>query len=1251
MQHHPKRTKESALFRSALSLAVASLGGYGANASAQTSACGAVGPGSYSSGFACAPAAGTDATLTPASGTSIVNATNPALRATANRANSSIFLSGIGIQNTPAAAVNGVLSQVSGTSAGAAALNVLSGTNNIAVGGSSLDAMAIINATAGSSTVTIAPGAILNLTNTVTGNEHDGIDVAATGGGAISLSHQGSGTISVAGGNGIWLKAVNAGSVSAVVGNGVIINVDDTNPVSGASNHAGVHARALGTGSVSIDNAAAISAVGGNAFGIFSESASGNTVVRNTGSIQTNGLNGFGIRGSINGGDISILNSASISTKGPGAHGIYASSNTGAAGSISIVNNGAINVGDPGEIVGSRAIYVITRTTGNTFIGGNGDINVQGGLATERAAAIIVSADAGHVAVDYGGAISAAGPGAGGIRVDSTTGNVDIRYTGRLIETFNGNANGIYASTGVGGGTVTIDAAGTIITHSDAGSGEGSGSGSFGLQALTRGSDVAVTFTGQKIDVNGSGAAIIAGTAYNNGTGIGQVAIANTGELIARGQNQHGIRAYTGTGSQRIVNQGNIQTLGASGAQGILAFANDAANINVLNTAVIATRGDGSSGIESTAPGGTVVVENQGSIAAGWNTSAGVTLGGLSQQLTNSGTIAALSDVAVQWDSNAYAGGTATLANAGSLTGVLSAVSSTVDVQNQGAWTLRRYADSTGDGARDQWRIAQSNLGTSGANRITNAGTITLAAQPAAVGSFDGGGAYLPFGQDANAPRQGGAVQGQILGVGTFVQSGLIDLTGGSSAVGNVLVISGGQTAGADGGGVFVANGGVVKLNTVLNEGGSQSRSDVLVVDSTRLDTAPTGLRIQNVGGEGAVTQGNGIAVVEIVNKAAAASAPGAFTLDGRAVAGAYEYRLFRGADDGTATDAWYLRTERDPDPPPDPPPTPPPDPRPAPEPLYRPEVAAYLANQRLVGQMFVHSMHDRLGEPQYIESQQFQDPDEKRKALWLRATGKWEGSRSKNGIFDVSTDLFLLQGGGDLAQWKLGSDRDRLHLGAMLGYGTATSRASADGNRHKARGKVDGYNAGLYGAWFQNDESKLGAYVDTWFQYGWFKNRVEGDLLPRVDYDSRGWAVSGEAGYAFKLRGDWVLEPQAQIIYIDTDTDSVREPNGTRVRGADSSGTITRLGVRGHRTFDLGNGRQVQPFATVNWWHTNTDSSISFNQLPLGSLYPNNRFELKLGAHANFTKGWTGWVNVAGSWGEQSYHQYAGRIGAKYTW
>ena len=93
-----------------------------------------------------------------------------------------------------------------------------------------------------------------------------------------------------------------------------------------------------------------------------------------------------------------------------------------------------------------------------------------------------------------------------------------------------------------------------------------------------------------------------------------------------------------------------------------------------------------------------------------------------------------------------------------------------------------------------------------------------------------------------------------------------------------MLLISGGHTPGANGGGTFVSNGGTLKLDTVLNEGGAASRSDVLVVDGTSVGPGgATNMSIRNAGGTGALTVGNGILVVQVLDPSR--SAAGAFAL------------------------------------------------------------------------------------------------------------------------------------------------------------------------------------------------------------------------------------------------------------------------------------------------------------------------------------------------------------------------------------
>ena len=453
----------------------------------------------------------------------------------------------------------------------------------------------------------------------------------------------------------------------------------------------------------------------------------------------------------------------------------------------------------------------------------------------------------------------------------------------------------------------------------------------------------------------------------------------------------------------------------------------------------------------------------------------------------------------------------------------------------------------------------------------------------------------------------------------------------------------------------YTGNGNaVIGLNTVLASDGAPS--DKLVIDGGTA-SGQTGLRITNAGGAGAHTVSNGIMVVEAVNGGTTGTA--AFALNGRVVAGPYEYQLHRGSVDGSNGEAWYLRSEQPAPPPPPPPPPPPappppaPAPPPPPDPMYRPEVGAYLANQRLSGGLFLHSLHDRLGEPQWTESQGFDRQDDEPRAAWVRLVGKRIDSTSRDGEFDVDSKSLMLQLGGDVADWSVASETDRAHVGLMAGYGKAWTDGSARGNPNRAEATTQGFHIGAYGTWYQNNESRLGWYTDAWGLLGWFDNRVDGDSLGTVKYDSRVVTLSAEAGYAGRPKedSDWILEPQAQLVYVHSRADGFDEPNGTRIDGAEGSGWVGRLGLRTHRTWVHDSGRRTQPYLTLNWWHDRIDNVIAFNEIAMKDLYPKDRYEVKLGVNVLHDRGWTGWGNVGWQWGQQSYSALSARLGARYTW
>ncbi|WP_266149232.1 autotransporter outer membrane beta-barrel domain-containing protein [Dyella halodurans] len=475
----------------------------------------------------------------------------------------------------------------------------------------------------------------------------------------------------------------------------------------------------------------------------------------------------------------------------------------------------------------------------------------------------------------------------------------------------------------------------------------------------------------------------------------------------------------------------------------------------------------------------------------------------------------------------------------------------------------------------------------------------------------------------------------------------------------------------------YLGQRGTISLNTYL--GDDNSPSDRLVIDGGTA-TGQTYLRIVRAGGPGAATLGNGILVVDTLN--GGSTDDEAFALSQRVVEGPYEYLLARGSRNPGNAQAWYLRSGRstvvppldpgteEPEVVPQGPEVGPQEPEEGPGepevgteepgvvpqgpevPLYRPEVAAYLADQRQAGEMFVHSLHDRAGEPLWIETQGA-SPGDPSNSAWLRVVGRTTDSTSRDGNFAVDTDSTLIQGGGDLTRWDVGGESGRLHLGIMVGYGSARSDTVSAGDPARARGDIHGWSVGAYGTWYQDDKDKLGWYVDTWGTYGWFRNTVEGDTLPDVRYDSHALNLSGETGYALRIRqgSDWMLEPQAQLIYVNYGQDDVDEVNGTHVSGSDGSGWISRLGLRTYHNWVTDDGQRLQPYLTLNWWHDSVDNALAFNQVVLKDLYPKDRYEAKAGINLQLSHGWSAWTNLGYQWGNQNYRATIVRLGAKYAW
>lgn len=151
------------------------------------------------------------------------------------------------------------------------------------------------------------------------------------------------------------------------------------------------------------------------------------------------------------------------------------------------------------------------------------------------------------------------------------------------------------------------------------------------------------------------------------------------------------------------------------------------------------------------------------------------------------------------------------------------------------------------------------------------------------------------------------------------------------------------------------------------------------------------------------------------------------------------------------------------------------------------PIVGAYLANQVAATEMFNQQLRDRL----LASSTAASTDTSQLNTLWLR-TKMTHGSRhSVHDSLSNRDRMYIMQLGSDLGVWRL--NEGNLHVGIMAGYGDYENTSTSRSTRIKADSSVKGYNVGTYASWFQNDDSALGLYVDTWSQYGWFRNETKG--------------------------------------------------------------------------------------------------------------------------------------------------------------
>ncbi|HIE7634978.1 fibronectin-binding autotransporter adhesin ShdA [Salmonella enterica] len=486
---------------------------------------------------------------------------------------------------------------------------------------------------------------------------------------------------------------------------------------------------------------------------------------------------------------------------------------------------------------------------------------------------------------------------------------------------------------------------------------------------------------------------------------------------------------------------------------------------------------------------------------------------------------------------------------------------------------------------------------------------------------------------------------------GDLINMGTIASGSSSSTPGNTLYVDGDYTG----------NGGSLYLNTVL--GDDDSATDKLVITGDASGT--TDLYINGIG-DGAQTT-NGIEVVDV----GGVSTSDAFELKNEVNTGLYTYRLYWNESDND----WYLASKAQSDDDDsggdDSDVTPsdggddggdvtpsddggddggnvtPPSGGGDVAPQYRADIGAYMGNQWMARNLQMQTLYDR-------EGSQYRNADG---SVWARFKAGKAESEAVSGNIDMDSNYSQFQLGGDILAW--GNGQQSVTVGVMASYINAdtdsTGNRGADGSQFTSSANVDGYNLGVYATWFADAQTHSGAYVDSWYQYGFYNNSVESGDAGSESYDSTANAVSLETGYRYDIalsNGNTVsLTPQAQVVWQNYSADSVKDNYGTRIDGQDGDSWTTRLGLRVDGKLYKGSRTVIQPFAEANWLHTSDDVSVSFDDATVKQDLPANRAELKVGLQADIDKQWSVRAQVAGQTGSNDFGDLNGSLNLRYNW
>ena len=506
--------------------------------------------------------------------------------------------------------------------------------------------------------------------------------------------------------------------------------------------------------------------------------------------------------------------------------------------------------------------------------------------------------------------------------------------------------------------------------------------------------------------------------------------------------------------------------------------------------------------------------------------------------------------------------------------------------------------------------------------------------------------------------------------------------------------------------GNYAGNGGAIVFNTVL--GDSNSPTNRMIVSGNV--SGQTAIYINNLGGQGDFTAGDGIMLVQVGGQ----SPDNAFVLQGNfmtpyglgaVIVGPHVYTLWHNGITNPADGNWYLRTVFPGRPTfpglPVPPiyPIPPINPGfpglPVPPiypglpsfpgggggsggggsgggsggggtggggsgggtlPYFQPTVPVVEAYPNaMLNFLQADTLRQRVGNYHFSHSAtpSADNPDDNY-FFWARTKA---GAYSKRGY---STGHAYNRG----TQWSLRSGFDALIYQdtdnmTFLGINALYGRAATDIKSIFGNGRIssDAYGIGATATWYRTN----GFYVDAQAQAVWFKSDLSSNWLGRLADNNNGfgYTVSLEAGNRFTLNDNWSFTPQAQVTYAHADFDHFKDPFGNDITMRDGKQLTGRLGLAldYDQTWQDEKGKEsrLHAYGIVNLYYDAYNmTKVGLANIPLRSKNDNLQGGFSLGAEYSWDNGkysFFGEASAKEGFEDKISHSVEGTIGFTMRW